>query len=193
MPATTSPTASTKVFANYDLLEDILLHLPIRDLLLSKRVCQQWSGMQDTSSRVRKALFIEPFHAQKIYYPSASKQHWYLVPTPAECAQEGLFDDDDDSVTTPQEFNLTVSDPAAPTPDESNIPSSSSSNSSDGSDVTVCNLEQDKHYMRGTASAKKAPKDHKMLVSRITTGPFLNPFTELFRKSKSNPSLPQKT
>lgn len=190
MPATTSTSASTRAFANYDLLEDILLHLPLRDLLFSRRVCKQWNGVQDTSARVRKALFLEPFHQEKVYYPSASKPHWHLVPTPAECAQEGLFDND--SETTPREYKLQVSDPTAPTPDESDIPSSGSSNgsngsdSSGGSDVTVCNLAQDKQ-----ATAKKTAKDGKMPVSRIASGPFLNPFAELFRTSTPIPSLSQ--
>lgn len=195
-----APPASTIVFANYDLLEDILLHLPLRHLLLSKRVCKQWESTQQTSVRVRKALFLEPFHAQKIYYPSASKPHWYLVPERNELALEGLLSEEDlgeDDSSHQEQYN--VSYPVVPTP---KIPGSgSSSGSSDcssgsgGSDVTICNISMDKHYMRGTASApqqqttaKKPPTDNKMLVSRIVSGPFLNPFAELFRKS--NPFVP---
>jgi len=195
--------ASTTVFADFDLLEDILLHLPLQDLLLTERVCKQWQGMQQTSSRVRKALFLEPFHAQKIYYPTASKPWWYLVPGHAELQQQGFLGEDDPD-------NNQVSYPATSTQLET-VPGSGSSEGSDssgGSDVTVCNLIQDKHYLRHSSSSSKKkkdvlgsshlyehdtvnpnpvipkgpPADKKMLVSRIASGPFFNPFAEKFRK-----------
>jgi hypothetical protein len=196
-------SASTTVFADFDLLEDILLHLPLQDLLLTERVCKQWQGMQQTSSRVRKALFLEPFHAQKIYYPTASKPWWYLVPGHAELQQQGFLGEDDPD-------NNQVSYPATSTQLET-VPGSGSSEGSDssgGSDVTVCNLIQDKHYLRPSSSSSKKkkdvlgsshlyehdtvnpnpvipkgpPADKKMLVSRIASGPFFNPFAEKFRK-----------
>lgn len=202
-------SASTTVFADFDLLEDILLHLPLQDLLLTERVCKQWQGMQQTSSRVRKALFLEPFHAQKIYYPTASKPWWYLVPGHAELQQQGFLGEDDPD-------NNQVSYPATSTQLET-VPGSGSSEGSDssgGSDVTVCNLIQDKHYLRPSSSSSKKkkdvlgssrlydhdtvnpnpvipkgpPADKKMLVSRIASGPFFNPFAEKFRKS--NPPIP---
>jgi hypothetical protein len=204
-----APSASTTVFADFDLLEDILLHLPLQDLLLTERVCKQWQSMQQTSVRVRKALFLEPFHAQKVYYPSASKPRWYLVPGRAELQQQGFLSEDD------SDDNNKVSYPAASSQLET-IPGSGSSDGSDGSggsDVTIVNIIQDKHYMRPSSSSTKKrpvlgssllrdhnavnpnaeipkdpPADKKMLVARIVSGPFLNPFAELF--CKSNPGLP---
>jgi hypothetical protein len=201
--------ASTTVFADFDLLEDVLLHLPLQDLLLTERVCKQWQSMQQSSSRVRKALFLEPFHAQKIYYPTASKPWWYLVPGHAELQQQGFLGEDDTN-------DNKLSYPATTTQLET-IPGSGSSEGSDssgGSDVTICNIIQDKHYLRPSSSSSKKqkdflgslrlydydtvnpnpvipngpPADKKMLVSRIASGPFFNPFAELFRKS--NPPHP---
>jgi hypothetical protein len=197
-----APPARTKVFANFDLLEDILLHLPLQDLLLTQGVCKQWQSMQQTSTRVRKALFLEPFHAQKVYYPSTSKPQWYLIPGRDELMQQGFLSEDDSD-------DLSYS-----TPDE-NIPGSGSSDGSDGSngsggsDLTICNVNMDKYRMRQAEKSKQQdflgssglygddsvnpkigipkdpPADKMMPVARIASGPFMNPFAELFCKSNS--------
>ncbi|KAK4902922.1 hypothetical protein LTR27_000861 [Elasticomyces elasticus] len=47
------------VFGIAELLEKILLQLPTKDLLLSQRVCKTWQTTC-TSTKIRKALFLEP-------------------------------------------------------------------------------------------------------------------------------------
>lgn len=209
-PSTTQP-ASTKVFATYDLLEDIFLHLPLCDLLLSGRVCKQWGGLQDTSVRVRKALFLEPYHQEQVYYPDSSEPHWYLVPNRAERALEGILDEPVfDPKTHDLKFhgvpNSKVSYTVKPTPDEAKVPDSGGSDggssSSGDSDVTICNLAMDKHHLRRLKPTKvpakkfafrlNAPKDYKMHVSQVVSGPFLNPFAEIFRKSRTQPIHPRR-
>lgn len=53
--------ASTAVFDTYELLEQILLHLPVTDLLLSQQVCKKWQQVVHRSRGIRCALFIEDF------------------------------------------------------------------------------------------------------------------------------------
>ena len=204
-----APPACTKVFADFDLLEDILLHLPLQDLFLTQEVCKQWQSMQQTSTRVRKALFLEPFHSQKVYYPSTYKPHWYRVPDRRELLKEGFLSEEDDDEH--------VSYSTAPIPDET-IPGSGSSdeydeydsddsNGSGGSDVTIVNVNMDKYRKQQAAKSKQQdvlgsshlydpnmvnpdtmipkgpPADKKMAVARIVSGPFMNPFADLFCKS----------
>jgi len=94
--ASASILASAKVFGDFDLLEDILLNLPLRDLLVSKRVCKPWSAMQQQSDRIQKALFLKPFSDMKIYYPDSSTPYWYLNPKGNEHLQDDLNDDKDE-------------------------------------------------------------------------------------------------
>ncbi|PYI35262.1 hypothetical protein BP00DRAFT_308465, partial [Aspergillus indologenus CBS 114.80] len=44
-----------------ELLEMILLHLNMRDLLLSSRVCRLWYDVIQQSSRIQQALFFRPY------------------------------------------------------------------------------------------------------------------------------------
>ncbi|KAK5698016.1 hypothetical protein LTR97_006976 [Elasticomyces elasticus] len=46
------------VFAIVELLERILLQLPLIDLLLSQRVCKRWHAIIVSSSKIQKALFL---------------------------------------------------------------------------------------------------------------------------------------
>ncbi|KAK3632717.1 hypothetical protein LTR56_016187 [Elasticomyces elasticus] len=50
---------AAKTFGIAELLETILLRLPTKDLLLSQRVCKTWKAAC-TSTKIRKALFLEP-------------------------------------------------------------------------------------------------------------------------------------
>jgi hypothetical protein len=43
-----------------ELLETVLLYLPIRDILLAQRVNTQWRATLKCSRRLQRALFIEP-------------------------------------------------------------------------------------------------------------------------------------
>lgn len=51
--------ASTAAFGTYELLEQVLLHLPVKDLLLSQRVAKGWRDLVQRSGRIRRALFLD--------------------------------------------------------------------------------------------------------------------------------------
>ncbi|USW53060.1 Putative F-box domain-containing protein [Septoria linicola] len=51
---------STRVFKTYELLENILLHLPLRTLLLSQRVNKSFQDVICRSQKIKQALFLEP-------------------------------------------------------------------------------------------------------------------------------------
>ncbi|KAK4889874.1 hypothetical protein LTR27_011387 [Elasticomyces elasticus] len=48
------------VFNVVELLESIILHLPMRDMQRSRRVSKQWCQTVDGSLPIKKALFLEP-------------------------------------------------------------------------------------------------------------------------------------
>ena len=59
-----SPTPSTvsavnKVFSTFELLEHILLHLPLRQLLLAQRINKAASDVFTNSHNIRRALFLK--------------------------------------------------------------------------------------------------------------------------------------
>lgn len=56
----TAKVSSDAVFDAAELLEMILLQLPVNDLLLNYRVCKQWKSAIDASPNVQKALFMRP-------------------------------------------------------------------------------------------------------------------------------------
>ncbi|KAK4888327.1 hypothetical protein LTR27_012778 [Elasticomyces elasticus] len=51
---------AAKVLGTYELLEMILLHLPLRQLLLCQRVGRAFKAVVDRSASIRQALFLEP-------------------------------------------------------------------------------------------------------------------------------------
>ncbi|KAK5710217.1 hypothetical protein LTR17_019052 [Elasticomyces elasticus] len=53
-------TPTHEVLATPELLEAILLHLPLKDLLFSQNVCRAWKAVIDTSPSITKALFLVP-------------------------------------------------------------------------------------------------------------------------------------
>lgn len=55
-----SSSAASKVFNTTELLENILLFLDLRTLLLSKGVNTQFRDVVDGSTKIQKALFFEP-------------------------------------------------------------------------------------------------------------------------------------
>lgn len=57
----------------YEILEAILLHLPIEDLLLCQQVCHGFRQMVSSSKPIRRALFLEPSHH------SGSLSEWELI------------------------------------------------------------------------------------------------------------------
>ena len=46
----------------YEVLEAVLLQLPLQDLLLCQRICQRFRTMVSSSKSIRRALFLEPAH-----------------------------------------------------------------------------------------------------------------------------------
>ena len=61
-PNQASAVQSTLLKLPYEILEAVLLHLPIQDLLLSQRTCQRFRYMVASSKPLRRALFLEPAH-----------------------------------------------------------------------------------------------------------------------------------
>ncbi|KAK4899014.1 hypothetical protein LTR27_003746 [Elasticomyces elasticus] len=59
-PDTAPATPQDRVFGVAELLEKILLGLPLRDLLPSPRVCRTWRGSVKQSSMIQRALFLKP-------------------------------------------------------------------------------------------------------------------------------------
>ena len=57
-----------QVLGTTELLEIILMYLPMKDLLLSQRVCRSWHALINTSIRLRRALFLEPVPCGDISY-----------------------------------------------------------------------------------------------------------------------------
>lgn len=51
---------SAKVLETYELLEDILLRLPLRQILLIQRVNKTFYAVIQDSDRIKRALFLEP-------------------------------------------------------------------------------------------------------------------------------------
>ncbi|KAK5719854.1 hypothetical protein LTR15_007126 [Elasticomyces elasticus] len=57
---TAPATPQDRLFGVAELLENVLLGLPLRDLLLSQRVCRTWRGNVKQSSMIQWALFLKP-------------------------------------------------------------------------------------------------------------------------------------
>lgn len=55
--------AQQAVFNTYELLEHILLHLPLTTLILVNRVCRYWHALTKDSINIRRALFLESSQA----------------------------------------------------------------------------------------------------------------------------------
>ncbi|TKA70606.1 hypothetical protein B0A55_06712 [Friedmanniomyces simplex] len=52
--------ACTATTDTVELLETIILHLPLRDILVLQRVSKQWQAVIQGSRKVKRALFLEP-------------------------------------------------------------------------------------------------------------------------------------
>ena len=60
--ATPSMDATSGVFNTYELVEDVLLYLPLRDLLLAQRISRNIRDVIRNSLPIQKALFFEPLN-----------------------------------------------------------------------------------------------------------------------------------
>ncbi|KAK4898589.1 hypothetical protein LTR27_003761 [Elasticomyces elasticus] len=76
-----------------ELLECILLNLPIRDLLFSQKVCRRWKAVVD-SSRIQKALFFIPGTAKDISYVATNNMS--TIAWRAACVRLGIRYSDGD-------------------------------------------------------------------------------------------------
>lgn len=52
--------AADAVFGTNELLENILLHLPHKDLLVARTVSKQWKALTDSSIWLKRAMFLAP-------------------------------------------------------------------------------------------------------------------------------------
>ena len=77
--AQAASASANQVFDTYELLENILLHLAIRDLLLSRRVSQQWQSLIKQSSRLQQALFLQA-GPSLVCWQKQPKRHLTRVP-----------------------------------------------------------------------------------------------------------------
>lgn len=57
---TAASPAPRKLFGNYELLEQVLLHLQLRDLLLSQRINKSCFDVVFNSHAIDRALFFKP-------------------------------------------------------------------------------------------------------------------------------------
>ncbi|KAK5163620.1 uncharacterized protein LTR77_010569 [Saxophila tyrrhenica] len=64
--------ATARALNTPELLEDILLHLPLRDLLLSQRVSRTFHDVAAGSARIQKALFLQPASGETVYWDPTS-------------------------------------------------------------------------------------------------------------------------
>lgn len=102
-----SPMAVNSVFATPELVEGILIHLPLKDLLFAQAVCTYWKAVIDGSQLLQKALFFRPATSDVAFWHAyhgkgmeqcniESKDFYYRVPTDAthfvrdfeECVEE---------------------------------------------------------------------------------------------------------
>lgn len=67
-------SAVTKVFESYELLEDILLRLPIQDLTQAQRVNKYFKSLITNSKPIRRALFFEPSKSGAVEWYPIEKQ-----------------------------------------------------------------------------------------------------------------------
>ncbi|KAK5169512.1 uncharacterized protein LTR77_005488 [Saxophila tyrrhenica] len=89
-----STEAIDNVFGTAELVECILLHLPLRQLVLKQIVCRCWREVAQGSPSVRRALFLDPACALRIWasqvvrYPPVSRSprdpfsEFVWMPTP---------------------------------------------------------------------------------------------------------------
>jgi hypothetical protein len=97
-----SESATSKVFTNVDLMDYIVLRLPIHQILSLNGVCKGWEKVYNESSRIQKVLFLSPATEHKIYYPNCDKPIWYLAPDREELLTAGFVpknSDNDDDIT----------------------------------------------------------------------------------------------
>ncbi|KAK4961479.1 hypothetical protein LTR10_001969 [Elasticomyces elasticus] len=89
LPADHSLAAQRNVLDLPELLENISLNLPIRDLLSTQKSCKQWKATVKSSVRIQRALFFIPGTAEDINY--VSPNHTASTKWMATDTQPGQF------------------------------------------------------------------------------------------------------
>lgn len=74
-------TAAGAVFSTYELMEEMLLHLPLPDLFILQRVSSTWQCVAKRSEAIRRKMFLLPRSTP--LRPSEGQQHI----DPAVCLQ----------------------------------------------------------------------------------------------------------
>lgn len=59
--------AAEKFWALPELVENMLLYLPLRDLLLAQNVCKHWKLATDGSIKAQRALFLKPYSSTRVH------------------------------------------------------------------------------------------------------------------------------
>lgn len=59
-------TTYCQVFENYELLENIILYLPLRQVFVARRISTYFEGIFNRSKPVRRALFLAPATPQHL-------------------------------------------------------------------------------------------------------------------------------
>ncbi|KAK4620133.1 Efflux pump radE [Fulvia fulva] len=77
--AMTRAAAVDAVFMTTELLEGILQHLPMKDLLLSQRVCHKWKSVIEQSQCLQQALFFLPREPDFAWLYPRSKRTEHII------------------------------------------------------------------------------------------------------------------
>ncbi|GAB7365671.1 hypothetical protein MBLNU230_g7012t1 [Neophaeotheca triangularis] len=89
-PTPAVSSARERVLSLPELLEPILLELPIQELVRSQRVCILWRQMLQTSPKLQKAAFLRAKPDLPHRYPNmTSDHHEYFSRTPAKTKRPG--------------------------------------------------------------------------------------------------------
>lgn len=84
--------ACHKAFANMKLRERILLHLPLKDILFSQRMCKQWRRHVQSSTPIKQVLFLEPYATTRLEWTDKPER---LMEWPRPAKHGTYFIDED--------------------------------------------------------------------------------------------------
>jgi hypothetical protein len=86
-PGESSPPSSLKAFGVFELLEAILLLLPLEDILFAQAVCKHWCEVITNSNPLQEALFFKPAGPFKTVYCQANLYERVRMPPDEERAR----------------------------------------------------------------------------------------------------------
>lgn len=160
-------SACHRVFATAELQEEILLHLPLNELLRSLQVCRAWHA---STRRIRQALFLEPTR-RKV---DLDDQRWrFHIDSPAT---------EDDTMDIDQRNHFLSDEDTDMETDEND------SEYQDESDMTTDEEEDEQplEYSEETLIASHLPSTPAAgALIPPSKGPILNPFINAFLEPES--------